>query len=324
VSIEAYLAQLSDRELGDAITAEALPYTGSGGRKAVLDVNGTRVFVKRVPLTDLELSNPHSTANLFGLPTFYQYGLGSTGFGAWRELAAHLMTTNWALAGDYRGFPVMYHWRVLPDAPPEGFADDFGGIDGTVAHWDGSPAVRERLEAIGRSTSSLIICLEYVPHTLHSWLRDHPDVSWVEQQLRQGTKFMSAQGLVHFDTHFNNILTDGERLYFADLGLASSTSFDLSCDEAGFLAEHRVYDHCHAMSNLLRSLQNHIGAEGKHERFLREWLAGRRPGDVPAEIAGIIDRNAEAASVLYEFHIQLMRESKRTPFPVSRLAGTMS
>lgn len=324
MSVEAYLAQLSDHELGDAINAEALQHTGIGGKKAVLDVNGTPVFVKRVPLTGIELSNPRSTANLFGLPTFYQYGLGSTGFGAWRELATHLMTTKWALSGEYRGFPVMYHWRVLPDSPPEGFADDFGGIDCTVAHWDGSPAVRRRLEAIGASTASLVICLEYVPHTLGEWLCDHPDVTWVEEQLDHGTAFMSSHGLVHFDTHFNNLLTDGEQVFFGDFGLASSVSFELTTAEAEFLADHRVYDHHHAMSNLLRYLQSHIGADGKHEKFLRAWLAGQRPGDVPAEISGIIDRHAETASVLYEFHIQLLRESKLTPFPVSRLVGTMS
>ncbi|MBP2319806.1 hypothetical protein JOF56_000191 [Kibdelosporangium banguiense] len=323
MSVSAYLSQLSDSRLGDLVDAETVRRTGIGGKKGELDIAGTRVFVKRVPITDIELSNPHSTANLFDLPTFYQYGLGSTGFGAWRELATHLMTTKWVRSGEYRGFPVMYHWRVLPDTPPVGFADDFGGIDGTVAHWEGSPAVRRRLEAIGRSTSSLVICLEYVPCTLGRWLRDHPNVGWVEQQLKQGTEFMSARGLVHFDTHFNNILTDGKQLFFADFGLASSTAFDLSPAESGFLADHRGYDQCHAMSNLLRHLQNRIGAEGKHEDFLRAWLTGQRPGDVPAEIAGIIDRNAEAASVLYEFHIQLMRESKQTPFPVSRLAGTM-
>ncbi|MET0236054.1 MAG: hypothetical protein ABW224_15525 [Kibdelosporangium sp.] len=323
MTVEAYLARLSDRQLSDAINAESKQHTGIGGRKAELDIEGTRVFVKRVPITEIELKNPHTTANLFGLPTFYQYGLGSTGFGAWRELAAHVLTTNWVRANVYRGFPVMYHWRILPDAPPEGFADDFGGIDGTVAHWEGSPAVRERLEAIGRSTASLVICLEHLPYTLSEWLADHPAVSWAESQLEQGAKVMSARGFVHFDTHFNNLLTDGEQVYFADFGLASSESFDLSADEAGFLAAHRVYDHCYAMSNLLRHLQSHIGAPGKHEAFLRAWLDGQRPDGLPAEIAGIIDRNAEAASILYEFHIRLMRESKATPFPVSRLAGTM-
>ena len=27
----------------------------------------------------------------------------------------HTMTTNWVLGGQHQGFPLMYHWRVLPD-----------------------------------------------------------------------------------------------------------------------------------------------------------------------------------------------------------------
>ena len=75
--------------------------------------SGVQVFVKKVPLTELERRSEHvmSTANLFGLPAFYQYPLGSAGFGAWRELAAHVMTTNWVLAGGYQGFPLLFGWR---------------------------------------------------------------------------------------------------------------------------------------------------------------------------------------------------------------------
>jgi len=41
------------------------------------------------------------------LPTFYSYGVGSAGFGAWRELAALQ-----AMSG-VRGFPVHLHHRVM-------------------------------------------------------------------------------------------------------------------------------------------------------------------------------------------------------------------
>ncbi|MFI7135214.1 hypothetical protein ACIBQ1_56840 [Nonomuraea sp. NPDC050153] len=33
---------------------------------------------------------------------------------------------------------------------------------------------------------------------------------------------MNSRGLLHFDAHFENILTGGQRLYFADYGLAVS------------------------------------------------------------------------------------------------------
>ncbi|MFJ3951038.1 protein kinase family protein [Streptomyces libani] len=332
-AVATQLSLLSDHRLREVV-ASAVPLgSGIGGRSAELDVEGARVFVKRVPLTDTELRPEHvrSTANLFGLPLFYQYGAGSAGFGAWRELAVHTMTTHWVLGNAYAGFPLMYHWRVLPDSPPEGFTDEFGGLEGAVAHWEGSPAVRDRLEAIGRSSSSLVLFLEHVPHTLAGWLADHrnADVTesgdgspypWVAEALARGTAFLRSRGLVHFDAHFANILTDGRRLYFADFGLALSSRFDLSADETEFHSNHLAYDHCHTASHLLR---HHLldGVRGGTERdvFLRDWIAGRRPGDLPPKIAALIDRHARTAVVLDDFHRRFLTESKRTPFPTAEI-----
>ncbi|MFB7496748.1 protein kinase family protein [Streptomyces sp. NPDC056161] len=326
------LSLLSDRRLGEVVAAAEPLGSGLGGRSAELDIGGTRVFVKRVPLTDTELrpENTRSTKNLFGLPMFYQYGAGSTGFGAWRELAVHVMTTNWVLGNEYEGFPLMYHWRILPDSPPEEFADQFGGIDGAVAHWEDSTAVRKRLEAIGRSSSSLVLFLEHVPQTLADWLRDYRSATpeggtgsryvWVEEALARGTAFMSAHGLVHFDAHFANVLTDGRLLYFADFGLALSSRFELSAVEAEFLSGHLVHDHCHTVSHLLRHhLPDGVRGGMEHDVFLREWIAGHRPDGVPREIAAIIDRHARAAVVLGDFHRRWLTESKRTPFPATEI-----
>ena len=46
-----------------------------------------------------------STANVFQLPPFCHYGIGSPGGGVWREVAAHTMTTNWVLAKKCGSFP---------------------------------------------------------------------------------------------------------------------------------------------------------------------------------------------------------------------------
>ncbi|MFF3002102.1 protein kinase family protein [Kitasatospora sp. NPDC057940] len=331
------LSLLSDHRLGEVVAAVAPLGSGIGGRSAELDIDGTRVFVKRVPLTDIELrpENVRSTANLFGLPTFYQYGVGSAGFGAWRELAVHTMTTNWVLGNEYEGFPLMYHWRVLPDSPPEGFADEFGGIDGAVAHWEDSPAVRERLEAIGRSSSSLVLFLEHVPQTLATWLADQREAGpqsgdgspypWLEEALMRGTAFMSSHGLVHFDAHFRNILTDGRLLYFADFGLALSSSFQLTATEVEFLSRHLAYDRCYTPSHLLRHhLPDGIRVDTDHEAFLHEWIAGRKPDGVTPEVAAIIERHARTAVVLDAFHSRLLTESKRTPFPASEIERALS
>ncbi|MFI9274290.1 protein kinase family protein [Kitasatospora sp. NPDC052896] len=319
------LALLSDRRLGEALAAAVPLGSGIGGRSAELEVGGTRVFVKRVPLTDLELRPEHlrSTANLFGLPLFYQYGVGSAGFGAWRELAAHTMTTDWVLGRESPNFPLMYHWRVLPDQPPEGFVDAFGSVARAVAYWDGSPAVRERLEAIGESTASLALFLEHVPQTLADWLHDQRDPSpypWVAQALERGTAFMARRGFVHFDTHFRNVLTDGRLLYFADFGLALSSDFELSTAETEFLAQHRAYDRYHTASHLLRHhLLDGLRGGAEPTAFLRAWLDGRQPGGVPGELAAIIERHARATVILDGFRRRLIGESKRTPFPAAEL-----
>ncbi|WP_412074571.1 protein kinase family protein [Streptomyces sp. col6] len=332
-AVSTRLALMSDRRIGEAVAAAAPLGSGMGGRAAGLDVDGTRVFVKRVPLTDLELrpENIRSTANHFGLPVFYQYGIGSAGFGAWRELAAHTLTTHWVLSGAHPDFPLMYHWRVLPDSPPQGFVDEFGGIDGAVAHWEGHPAVRARLEAIGRSTASLVLFLEHVPHTLGAWLAERreaaarggeaPPFARLDEALARGAEFMSAQGFVHFDAHFRNVLTDGRSVRFADFGLALSTAFELSAEEAAFLTGHLAYDRHYVAGHLLR---HHLFDEVRDADFLRAWLAGDRPDGTAPEAAALLDRHAPAALVLDGFHRRLLTESRRTPYPsaaIDRAAG---
>lgn len=328
-NVAARLSSLSDRGLGDALSSASAVGSGIGGRSAEWDIDGTRVFVKRVPLTDVEArpENVRSTANLFGLPMFYQYGVGSAGFGAWRELAVHTMTSNWVLGREHEGFPLMYHWRVLPDSAPEGFVDEFGGIDGAVAYWEGSPAVRERLEAIGRSCRSLVLFLEYVPQTLGAWLSEQRENAaptsagspclWVEDALARGSAFMSSRGLVHFDAHFHNLLTDGRMIYFADFGLALSSDFELSAAEEQFLSDHLAYDRHYTASHLLHHLLDRLRGDAETEVFLHEWVAGRRPSGVSPEIAAVIERHARTTSLLDSFHRRLLTQSKQTPFPTA-------
>jgi hypothetical protein len=91
---------------------------GVGGGSELVDVDSVPVFTKRIPLTDWEVANSGSTANLFDLPMFCQYGLGGPGFNAWRELAANVIVTDAVLAGETQSFPILYHWRVLPGRSP--------------------------------------------------------------------------------------------------------------------------------------------------------------------------------------------------------------
>ncbi len=157
-AVSTSLALCSDRALRELV-ATAVPIGSSiGGKSALLEVAGTPVFVKPVPLTDLERQPEHvrSTANLFELPVFCQYGIGTIGgpgFGAWRELAVHTMTTNWVLAAEHEGFPLMYHWRVLPDSTP--LPEELADIERAVAYWGGDRrcAAGSRLSSSPRRAS---------------------------------------------------------------------------------------------------------------------------------------------------------------------------
>ncbi|MFG1706924.1 hypothetical protein ACFLIM_27400 [Nonomuraea sp. M3C6] len=100
--------------------------------------------------------------------------------------------------------------------------------------------MRERLEAVASASASIVLFLEYIPQNLYDWLATQlatgavtSAYTMVERRLRTDVAFMNANGLLHFDAHYRNILTDGQRLYFADLGLATSPRFDLSADESG-------------------------------------------------------------------------------------------
>ncbi len=45
---------------------------------------------------------------------YYHYGIGSAGFGVFRELVANIKITNWVLEGAITNFPLLYHYRVIP------------------------------------------------------------------------------------------------------------------------------------------------------------------------------------------------------------------
>ena len=329
-AVSTSLALLSDRALSELLDTAVPMGSGIGGKSAMLEVAGRPVFVKRVPLTDLEKRPEHvrSTANLFGLPVFCHYGVGTIGgpgFGAWRELAAHTMTTNWVLAGDYEGFPLMYHWRVLPDSIP--LPEELADVEGAVAYWGGGSQVRRRIEELQQASSSVALFLEYIPQNLHQWLSTQIEVggtaadqacAMVEKNLQAGISFMNARGLLHFDAHFENILTDGRRLYFADYGLALSSGFDLSREETEFFDRHRDYDRWHGAAYYVNWLITVLyGCRGE-ERYarVRAYAQGEIPTGIPMEAAAIIARHAPVAAAVSSFNRKFQRKSRQTPYPV--------
>jgi hypothetical protein len=171
---------------------------GVGGGSAVLDTDGVPVFAKRIPITDRELANPHSTANLYGLPTYCQYGihrLAGPGFGPWRELAANMIITEGILGGEAESFRLLYHWRVLPGRPP--IATEHHDIDAVVAYFGGAPTMRIRFEELAGAASSLVLFQEYIPHPQSDWLDDPIGrAETFEKQLLEIAAFLRARDLL--------------------------------------------------------------------------------------------------------------------------------
>ena len=272
-----------------------------------------------------------STVNLFDLPVYCQYGIGSPGFGVWREIAAHTLSTNWVLSGESLNFPLMYHWRLVEKQPislPSPL--QLQEVEQGVTLW-GTERVRARLEENIKASAEIVLFLEYIPANLHQWLSEEiakgeeaaeSACIMVDRNLYAVTSFMNARGFLHFDAHFMNILTDGQQLYFADFGLAISEQFELSEAEAVFFKQHVNYDQCYTKAYFVEwLLTTLLGAEnwftGKENSVLHEYATGKGKALLPA-IDKIIRRDAPIALVMQAFFLQL-KKSKLTSYPHDEL-----
>lgn len=311
------LSALSDDHLAFLVTeTSSWRARAHGGQSGVIDIEGTKVFVKKINLTDLERTpeNEGSTANLFELPTFYQYGIGSAGFGAWRELTAYLRASAWALSGECPHFPVVYHWRVLPRTAPPLSAEQRARLDWVVDYWDHSDAVRARLDAIFAASASIVLFLEYIPETLQTWFTSlsvgladvEGTILRFHDQLQETAAFMNARSMLHFDLSAWNVLTDGERLYAADFGLALCADFNLSPVERTFFETHRLYDRCYVSHAIV------------------EWLDLKAEAVLTPTLSALVDRCASVANILGKFFSALRNEGKTVPYPVTQLEAAIA
>jgi hypothetical protein len=326
-TVSTHLACLSNAALTDLLENGQPMHAGIGGQSSLIYVDAVPVFVKKIPLTDLERLPQYfmSTANIFGLPLCYQYGVGSAGFGAWRELATHIMTSNWVIAGECDNFPIMYHWRILPTKGAKEHLNYWGDIEKYCQYWENSAAIRKRVENLNTASAHIALFLEYIPSNLHDWLSDQMTKAgesaekalvFVDQQLQAINKHMKTHGLIHFDAHFENILTDGNQLYLSDFGLALSSKFDLSVEEIEFFKQHQSYDQACAAVNLLHGMITSFFPGEPWEMRLRDYLAGRL-GELPPVMASMIKQHAPVALLMDEFFQQLQKDSKQTPFPLA-------
>lgn len=284
------LARASDNVLLSQL--RTLPHNDGWGRNQVMDVEGERVFVKRIPVTDREMRNARSTRNLHQLPLYYNYGVGSAGFGAFRELLTHVKTTNWVLDGAAENFPLTYHQRIVPytgkaRARPEEQLERY------VRYWNGSKRVGRYIDDRDHAGFEAIVFLEHIPQPLGSWLAKHEEkIPHALEEMRRTVAFLRANDVIHFDAHAGNMMTDGERTYLGDYGLVLDLDFELNEKERRFFREHSHYDDAELAINLAYHLDGRLRSlsPSKRTAILERYdLASEHPRKARALVDRIED-----------------------------------
>lgn len=244
-TLSSQIAQLDNTQLRSLLeNNESNESTTGWGQNQVVVFGQSKVFVKRVPVTNLEYNNLFSTKNFYNLPTSFSYGIATTGFGVWRELITHIKTTHWVLEEGIENFPLMYHYRIIPF-----FGRRANNVDSS--HWENNANVQNYVLDRANTNYELVIFLEYIPYVLDKWLQENSNqFQKTLNELCATIDFLRKSGIIHFDAHFKNILTDGERTYLTDFGLVLDKSFALTPDEESFFEQNAFYDYGEVLRNV--------------------------------------------------------------------------
>jgi len=254
------------------------PGSSAAPQSTTVRVGRDRVFVKRLPLTERERARPGCTANLFQLPLYYHYGVGSLGFGIERELTAHEEATRWVLDGAIEGLPLMLARRTVPRPRPAPLAAD--EVARYREYWNGSARVARLLSEKAAAEHEVLVFLEHFEHTAAPWLERHPErLEGLLDQVRGTLRALQRRGVVHFDAHAHNIVTDGRLAVLTDFGLWLDRDFELAPGERAFLAAHRRYDEGELALNVAPWLVGLLERGGARRRRAALEHLGVEPSD---------------------------------------------
>jgi serine/threonine protein kinase len=238
------LSYLDDNELKSLVVANK-----SESNTSIIELEGHKIFCKNIKITELEYEHQFDTGNLFGLPSYYNYGIGSAGINCFRELLMHIKTTNWVLNDEIENFPLLYHYRIVKNMPEIKRDDEY--INQKITYWNSS-AVGEYLKAKRTSPWCILLFLEYIPLTVREWIDDsyQKNKLYLTQMIKI-IRFLRKNGIIHFDTHTNNILVDNQTIYLSDFGLVYDYQFKTTTLERQFYDQNTYYDYGYIISELL-------------------------------------------------------------------------
>ncbi len=276
-NLDSHLSMLSDKKLMSLLGKVKL--TDGWGQNGVVDIQGKKVFVKRIPLTELEASNAYSTKNQHRIPTWYSYGIGSAGFGAFRELAAHVKTTNWVREGKHNGFPLLHHHRIVDAKKPTAKLPDLSDY---VAYWNNSKGVERFMLDRAKSQKHLLVFIEHLA-PLSEWMQKNPTklLAMLPKALKT-IDFLKENGIIHFDAHIYNWLTDGKSVFLTDFGLLLDREFELTHTEQQFFKQHRHYDYAQVVDTFAYALiNNYLSKKATQKEWLKNELKNSRKANEP-------------------------------------------
>ncbi|MEH2294609.1 hypothetical protein [Nostoc sp.] len=292
--LSSQIAQLDNAQLRSLFDNSESNESSTGwGMNHAIVLGESKVFVKRVPVTNIEFDNLFSTRNLYDLPTYCNYGFGSTGFGVFRELVTHIKTTNWVLDEAIASFPLMYHYRIIP-LNGQRVDVDRSRLKAYMEYWGNSANAGNYMLDRANAKYELVLFLEYIPHILETWLLLNPNkLQKPLDDLRTTITFLRTQGIIHFDAHFRNILTDGEQIYLTDFGLVLDKSFTLTKDEESFFKQNIFYDYGEVLRNLSHLIRAPYDLCSENDKCRMMEKYGIKEGLKPYELRSILLNNIE-------------------------------
>lgn len=303
-------------------------------------INGYDVFMKKIPLTTLEYNNMFDTANLYNLPIFYNYPIGSAGINCFRELTMHIKTTKWILEGKIKNFIMMYHYRIIKKKIHVINKIQKENINKKVkTKWNNNKNIKNYLMERLNASYEIIIVMEYFPITLNEWLKqDITNVYSYIKQIYPLLKFLQEQSIIHFDSHSNNFVVSKEGIiYIIDFGLVLDLKFNLTKEEIKFFHKNTMFDYGLSIMNILLPLLDHtiyIKDITKQSYFIDKYKIEYKPDniinniktiynnsneisdylDFPKKYKKIVDKYKKLDFIMQQFFIKLLK-NKKTVFP---------
>jgi tRNA A-37 threonylcarbamoyl transferase component Bud32 len=328
------LSPLNTLETKDLITLIVKNMTGRKMMGITSDfiINDIKVFAKVIPVTDVDIFNMYDTANIHNLPLYYNYGIGSAGFGCWRELNFHIKASNWVLNKVCVNFPILYHHRIVKSSRIK--MAEYVYDPNMAKRWNRNKAIEKYTKKRSEASHFVILCLEYFPSALNKTLNDK-NIQWYLKQANCINTFLRKNKVIHFDPHPGNFITDGKLIVLTDYGLVLDKKFNLSEEEIDFFDKHTNFCSSYIIGNLLTHVRREVLKNNKRQFEQKYNVSNKTPVDIFYNtIFDNLDEIGSGWSRQYikilkkyrndivNFNIfmsSLMRVNIETPFPNKRI-----